>query len=108
MHLTILRSKELFRSYVRKVMLAIKQCHAFLYSTAVLCGPLGFEDFMRPDWMEMVLSWPDKRLGCFKTNPYKALSYLLNQSAKEDKLKEELSKGKNPLHKQKVQHRPER
>jgi hypothetical protein len=58
--------------------------------------------------MEMVLSWPDKRLGCFKTNPYKALSYLLNQSAKEDKLKEELSKGKNPLHKQKVQHRPER
>lgn len=37
----------------------------FLEQT-VLCGPLGFEDFMRQDWMDMVLSWPDRRLGCFK------------------------------------------
>jgi len=33
---------------------------------AVLCGPLGFEDFYRTDWMTMVVDWPDKRLGCFR------------------------------------------
>ncbi|XP_052802725.1 UPF0764 protein C16orf89 homolog [Mya arenaria] len=37
----------------------------FLEQT-VLCGPLGFEDFYRPDWIQMVLGWPDKRLGCFR------------------------------------------
>ena len=76
----------------------------YFFLTAVLCGPLGFEDFMRPDWMAMVLSWPDKRLGCFKNNDYKTLTELLNEVHEEDKPKEEFT-GKNPIHKQKVPQR---
>lgn len=35
---------------------------------SVLCGSLGFEDFMREDWINMALRWPDKQEGCFKMN----------------------------------------
>ncbi|KAK3085139.1 hypothetical protein FSP39_024974 [Pinctada imbricata] len=37
----------------------------FLEQT-VLCGMLGYEDFLSFDWMKMTLSWPDKNIGCFK------------------------------------------
>ncbi|XP_061162327.1 UPF0764 protein C16orf89 homolog [Saccostrea echinata] len=37
----------------------------FLEQT-VLCGPLGYESFMREDWMKMVLRWLDARVGCFR------------------------------------------
>ncbi|KAJ8312684.1 hypothetical protein KUTeg_010057, partial [Tegillarca granosa] len=37
----------------------------FLEQT-VLCGTLGFEDFMRKDWIKMAVKWQDKKDGCFK------------------------------------------
>ncbi|XP_056008776.1 UPF0764 protein C16orf89 homolog isoform X2 [Ostrea edulis] len=37
----------------------------FLEQT-VLCGPLGYENFMRRDWMEMTLRWLDTHFGCFR------------------------------------------
>ncbi|KAL4223432.1 hypothetical protein ACF0H5_016903 [Mactra antiquata] len=45
----------------------------FLEQT-VLCGSLGYEDFMRSDWIKMVLEWPDKRLGCFRNQFMKQLA----------------------------------
>lgn len=42
--------------------------HDLFLEQTVLCGPLGFENFMRSDWMKMVLTWPDKKDGCFKLN----------------------------------------
>lgn len=45
----------------------------------MLCGPLGYEDFMRPDWIKMVMAWPDKRLGCFRSDLYKELQEILQE-----------------------------
>ena len=33
----------------------------------MVCGVLGFEDFMRTDWMRMVLGWVRPN-GCFSLN----------------------------------------
>ncbi|KAK3581739.1 hypothetical protein CHS0354_000124 [Potamilus streckersoni] len=33
-----------------------------------LCGILGFENFMKTDWIRMILGWLDWRDGCFKIN----------------------------------------
>ncbi|XP_053375176.1 UPF0764 protein C16orf89 homolog isoform X2 [Mercenaria mercenaria] len=67
----------------------------FLEQT-VLCGPLGFEDFMRPDWIKMVLSWPDKRLGCFRSNLYKTLTSIINSEKEKENSKEGETKSKQP------------
>ncbi|OWF40274.1 UPF0764 protein C16orf89 homolog [Mizuhopecten yessoensis] len=32
----------------------------------LLCGTLGYEDFLKEDWIKMTLQWPDSRTGCFK------------------------------------------
>ena len=40
---------------------------------SVLCGALGFEDFFRPDWIAMTLTWPDKKEGCMKMNMHDML-----------------------------------
>nr|XP_022336466.1 UPF0764 protein C16orf89 homolog [Crassostrea virginica] len=37
----------------------------FLEQT-VLCGPLGYESFMREDWIKMTLRWLDTHYGCFR------------------------------------------
>lgn len=65
----------------------------FLEQT-VLCGVLGFEDFMRPDWIKMVLSWPDKRLGCFRSNIYNTLNEMI-ESAKQETTPHEEEDGSN-------------
>ena len=59
---------------------------SFNYFTfkALLCGPLGFEDFMRPDWMKMVLTWPDKREGCFKLDLFEALVHAVDNELSEE------------------------
>ncbi|KAH3886112.1 UPF0764 protein C16orf89 homolog [Dreissena polymorpha] len=68
--------RELQHKFCRKIYQESKQLSStgkvknyrrdlFLEQT-VLCGPLGFENFYRSDWIRMVLSWPDKRLGCFR------------------------------------------
>ncbi|KAL8591545.1 hypothetical protein ACOMHN_055512 [Nucella lapillus] len=33
----------------------------------LVCGTLGFENFMRSDWMRMVMAW-QKPIGCFSIN----------------------------------------
>ncbi|XP_033749011.1 UPF0764 protein C16orf89 homolog [Pecten maximus] len=32
----------------------------------LLCGTLGYEDFLKEDWIKMTLQWPDSKTGCFK------------------------------------------
>ncbi|XP_035387774.1 UPF0764 protein C16orf89 homolog isoform X2 [Electrophorus electricus] len=31
----------------------------------LLCGLAGFSDFYKPDWLQHILAWQDKNLGCF-------------------------------------------
>ena len=38
----------------------------FILIQAVLCGPLGYESFMREDWIKMTLRWLDTHYGCFR------------------------------------------
>ena len=56
---------------------------------ALLCGPLGFENFMRPDWMKMVLTWQDKKDGCFKVDYMEAIMEGLKAEAEIDKTSQE-------------------
>ncbi|XP_069134715.1 UPF0764 protein C16orf89 homolog [Argopecten irradians] len=32
----------------------------------LLCGTLGYENFLKEDWIKSTLEWPDYKTGCFK------------------------------------------
>ncbi|XP_076452208.1 UPF0764 protein C16orf89 homolog [Babylonia areolata] len=58
----------------------------------LVCGTLGFENFMRSDWMRMVLTW-QKPTGCFsEDNPLilQTVGRLVEAQEKERQLMEDL------------------
>ncbi|CAF5024376.1 unnamed protein product, partial [Rotaria magnacalcarata] len=33
----------------------------------LLCSIIGYEDFLRFDWLDMILSWQEPKYGCFSS-----------------------------------------
>jgi len=66
----------------------VKVMHQDLFLEQVLlCGAVGFENFLRSDWMKMVLSW-QRPSGCFTINDEKLIEIeRLMQEEKEEERK---------------------
>ncbi|KAL5015899.1 hypothetical protein ScPMuIL_005488 [Solemya velum] len=78
------------RSFVTQGNVHVSKRDLFLEQT-MLCGSLGFEDFMKADWIRMVLRWPDTTDWCFKLNKHDLVEIAeesVGNFVKENKIKD--------------------